>query len=161
MIFANDNLVGGTVVAALPLTTAVVRDDDACLGANSLTCRLVAFDLFLSTSITVGRRVAEAYNCAGGNGRSSEATSANCVGGGINVGWFVSMTIRSGGCCIEAIRMTGLLFSFAVPSGNDCGTNQFVTSNTISSDAPTQPMYRPIGINVSAHLPDESKRRNS
>ena len=57
--------------------------------------------------------------------------------------------------------MTGLLFSFAVPSGNDCGTNQFATSNTISSDAPTQPMYRPIGINVSAHLPDESKRRNS
>jgi hypothetical protein len=65
------------------------------------------------------------------------------------VGWLVSMTIRSGCCCIEAIRMTGLLLS-VVPSAKGCGRNQFATSNNASSDAPTQAMYRPIGITMSA-----------
>jgi hypothetical protein len=76
------------------------------------------------------------------------------------VGRFVSMTIRSGGCCIEAIRMTGLLISSPV-GAKDCGRNQFAINSNISSDAPTQAMYRPIGITISATEPDESKRRNS
>jgi hypothetical protein len=60
------------------------------------------------------------------------------------------MTIRSGGCCIEAIRMTGLLISSPVGPAKDCGRNQFAINSNISSDAPTQAMYRPIGITISA-----------
>jgi hypothetical protein len=71
------------------------------------------------------------------------------------------MTIRSGGCCIEAILMTGLLSSSPVGSAKDCGMIQFATNSNTSSDAPTQAMYRPIGITISATEPDESKRRNS
>jgi len=77
------------------------------------------------------------------------------------VGWLVSMTIRSGDCCIDAMRMTGLLVSSAVPSAKDCGRNQFATSSNASSNVPTQAMYRPIGITVSADQFDASKRRNS
>jgi hypothetical protein len=64
------------------------------------------------------------------------------------------MTIRSGGCCIEAMRMTGLLVSSAVASAEDRGINQFATSNNTNSDAPTQAMYRPTGITMSTDQPD-------
>jgi hypothetical protein len=66
----------------------------------------------------------------------------------------MSMTIRSGGGCIEAIRMTGLLISSPVGSAEDCGRNQLATNSNTSSDAPTQAMYLPIGITISATEPD-------
>ena len=76
--------------------------------------------------------------------------SAISVGGGTIVGRFVSMTIRSGGCCIEAIRITGLLTSSPAGSAKDCGRNQFARNSNARSDVPTQAMYRPIGITISA-----------
>jgi len=51
MIFANDNLVGVAIVAELPLATTVGRANGGCLAATSFTCRLLAFDFFLSTPI--------------------------------------------------------------------------------------------------------------
>jgi hypothetical protein len=123
------------------------------LAASSFTCLLIGFDLFLSTSIAMGRGGAEASECTDGGGWSGTA-SANRVGGGTIVGKLVSMTIRSGGCCIEAMRMTGLLVSSAVASAEDRGINQFATSNNTSSDAPTQAMYRPTGITMSTDQPD-------
>ena len=59
------------------------------------------------------------------------------------------MTTRSGGCCIEDIRMVGLLTSAAAGSASGCGSNQFAASSNTSSDAPTQAMYRPIGMAIS------------
>jgi hypothetical protein len=139
MISANDNLVGATVVAGATFAATFVGDDGACLAATSFTCRLTAFDRFMSTSTTFGRGAVGAYDCTGGGGRSGTA-SANGVGDGTMVGWLVSMTIRSGDCCIDAIRMTGLLVSSAVPSAKDCGRNQFATSSNASNDVPTQAM---------------------
>jgi hypothetical protein len=146
MILANDNLVGGAIVAGLLLATTIAG------GANGgwFTCFFLAFDFFFSAPVTVVWRFIEAYACTCG-GCSSEIESAADVGGGTIVGRLVSMTIRSGGCCIEAIRMTGLLVSAAVGSGNGCGKNQFATNSNTSSDAPTQAMYRPIGIAISRH----------
>jgi hypothetical protein len=159
MMFANDNLIVGTVVAGAALTTAAVADDGVCLAATSFTCRLIAGDRFFSTSTTFRRGAVEACACTGGGGSSGTA-SPNSVGDGTMVGWLVSMTIRSGDCCIEAMRMTGLLVSSAVPSAKDCGRNQFATSNNASSNVPTQAMYRPIGMTTSADPFDASKRRN-
>jgi hypothetical protein len=159
MIFANDNLVGGAIVAEPPLATTVGRANGGCLAATSLTCLLLAFDFFFSTPMASVCAIMDAYDCTGGGGSSGTA-SAVSVDGSTIVGRFVSMMILSGGCCIEVIRMTGLLISSPVGSTKDCGTNQFATNSNTSSDAPTQAMYRPIGINISATELDESKRCN-
>jgi hypothetical protein len=150
-IFASDTLVGGTGAAGAALTTGIVGDNGACLAVTSFAGLLVAFDRFFSTLVAVGRGTAGLSGCTSGGG-SFAIASTNCDGGGTIVGRLVSMTILSGGCCNEAIRMTGLLlFSSAVASVADRGKNQFAASNNTSSDAPTQAMYRPIGITMSAH----------
>lgn len=77
------------------------------------------------------------------------------------MGKVVSMTIRSGGCWTDAIRITGLAVSGAAGSARDCGWNQFANRSKASSAVPTQAMYRPIGIAISARGPDESKRCKS
>jgi hypothetical protein len=53
MMFANDNLVGGAVVAELLFATAIVRADVGCLAATLITCFFLAFDIFFSTPVTV------------------------------------------------------------------------------------------------------------
>jgi hypothetical protein len=78
------------------------------------------------------------------------ASAAN-GGGGTIVGRLVPMTIRSGGCCIEDIRIVGLFVSAAVGSANVCGRNQFATNSSPSSDVPTQAMYCLIGKVISRH----------
>ena len=160
MMFANDNLIAGAVVAGAALATATVPGDGVCMAATSFTCLLIAVDRFFSTSTAFGPGAVGACACTGGGGSSGTA-SPNSVGDGTMVGRLVSMTIRSGDCCIDAMRMTGLLVSSAVPSAKDCGRNQFATSSNASSNVPTQAMYRPIGITVSADQFDASKRRNS
>jgi hypothetical protein len=149
MIFANDNLAGGAIVGGLLFATTFIRVDAGCLAAISFTCLFLAFAFVFSTPVTGAWEVigTDDCTCAGG---SSGIASAISVGGGTTVGWFVSMTIRSGGCCIEAIRMTGLLTSSPVGSAKDCGRNQFATNSNTRSDVPTQAMYRPIGITISA-----------
>src|ERR1700730_14643620 len=109
---------------------------------------------------TVAGEAAEAYDCIDGDGSSGTA-SANRFGGGTIVGWLVSMTIRSGGCCIEAIRNTGRVLAAGAGSDKDLGRYQSATNSNARSDAPTQAMYRPIGITVSRRCISESKRRNS
>jgi hypothetical protein len=52
MILANDNLVGGAIVAELLFATTIVRADVGCLAATSTTC-LLAFDFFFSAQVTV------------------------------------------------------------------------------------------------------------
>jgi len=148
--FANDNLVGGAVAGAA-LTTAVGRDGGTCLAATSFTCLLIAFGFCFSTLTTAGRGAGGATDGTGSGGAG--IISANGAGGGTIVGRRVSMTTRSGGCCNEAMRMTGLLVSSAVASINNGGSNQFAASNNTSSDVPTQAMYRPIGMTVSADQP--------
>jgi hypothetical protein len=159
MILANDNLVGGGgIVAGLLLaTTTGARATDGCLDAN---CFFLAFVLVFSTLAMGEAGTADAYVCTGDGGSSGIELAAR-FGGGTIVGRLVSMTTRSGGCCIEDIRMVGLLVSVATGSANDCGSNQFATNSNTSSDAPTQAMYRPIGIAISVPVsPDESRRRN-
>ena len=158
-MFANDNLVGGAVAGAA-LTTVVGRDAGACLAATSFTCLLIAFGFCFATLTTAGRRASGATDGSGGGGASG-IVSANRAGGATIVGRLVSMTTRSGGRCNEAMRMTGLLVSSAVASISDRGNNQFAASNNASSDVPTQAMYRPIGMTVSADQPGASKRPNS
>jgi len=143
----------------VPLLATNVGAAGGALAATSFTRFFLAVDFFHSAPVTVVREVIFTYDCGCGGGSSGIASAIN-VGDGTLVGRFVSMKIRSGGCCIEAIRMTGLLSSSAVGSANDCGRNQFATSSNKSSDAPTQAMYRPIGILISATGPGESKRRN-
>src|SRR6202048_3452223 len=109
---------------------------------------------------TVAGEAADAYDCIDGDGWSGTA-SGNSFGGGTIVGWLVSMTIRSGGCWFEAIRMTGRLLASGAGSGNDLGRYQSATNSNARSDAPTQAMYRPIGITVSRRCISGSKRRNS
>jgi hypothetical protein len=53
MILANDNLVGGAIVAELLLATTIVRADDGCLAATSFTCFFLAVDVFFSAPVTV------------------------------------------------------------------------------------------------------------
>jgi hypothetical protein len=160
-MLANDNLVGGAVAAGTALaTTAVGRDAGTCLAATSFTCLLIAFGFCFSALTTAGRRASGATGGTGGGGASG-IVSANGARGGTIVGRLVSMTTRSGGCCNEAMRMTGLLVSSAVASINNGGSNQFAASNNTSSDVPTQAMYRPIGMTVSAAQPGASKRPNS
>jgi hypothetical protein len=62
MIFANDNLVGGVIVAEPPLATIVVGTGDGCLAATSFTCLLLAFDFFFSTPITGVCGAIDAYD---------------------------------------------------------------------------------------------------
>jgi hypothetical protein len=81
MILANDNLVGGAIVAELPLATSVVRANGGCLAATSFICRLLAFDFFFSTPVTVVCGTKDAYDCTCGGGSSGTA-SAISVGGG-------------------------------------------------------------------------------
>jgi len=58
------------------------------------------------------------------------------------------MTLRSGGCCIEAIRIAGLLMASQDGSGKDLGRHQSAMNMSARSDAPTQPIYRPTGITI-------------
>jgi hypothetical protein len=53
MILANDNLVGGAIVAELLFATTIVRADVGCLAATSTTCLFLAFDFFFSAPVTV------------------------------------------------------------------------------------------------------------
>jgi hypothetical protein len=132
MISANDNLVSGTVVAA----TVRVLANVGCLSATLGPCRLMTFRLRLSTSTTVGGGATDAYDCSGDGALGT--ASATSTGGGTIVGWLVSMTTRSGGCCMEAIRMTGLLLASGAGSGEDLGRHQSATKSNARSDAPTQ-----------------------
>ena len=52
MIFANDNLVGGAIVAELPFATTIVCADEGCLDA--ITCFFLAFDFFFSAPVSEG-----------------------------------------------------------------------------------------------------------
>jgi hypothetical protein len=54
MMFANDNLVGGAIVAELLLATAIAGADGECLDAGRSICFLLAFDFFFSASVIVG-----------------------------------------------------------------------------------------------------------
>ena len=157
MILANDTLVGGGFAAEPLLATTVVGSDGACLATTSFTCLFLTFDFRFSAPVTVEGAI-DAYDCTSGAGSSGSASTAH-VGGTI-VGRFVSITIRSGCCCMEAIRMIGLLTSSPVGSDMDFGRNQFATSSNTSSDVPTQAMYRPIGMTVLAIEPDDSKCPN-
>ena len=158
IVSMKDNLVGGPVVVELPLATAGALAN--CLLAATLgSCGLMTFPLFLflSTSTTVGDT--DAYDCSGDG--SLGTASSTSAGGGTIVGWLVSITTRSGGCSMDAIRMTGLLIASCAGSGEDLGRYQSATNSNARSDAPTQAMYRPIGITVSRRYSSESKRRNS
>src|ERR1700682_3799639 len=97
--------------------------------------------------MTVGGGVVEAYDCSGDG--SPGTASSTSVSDGTIVGWLVSMTIRSGGCRMDAIRMTGLLIASRAGSGKDLGGYQSATNSNATSDAPTQAMYLPIGITIS------------
>jgi len=137
----KDNLVSETVVAEPPLAATGVL-------ANGLgPRRLMPFRLFLSTSITVGGGAVDAYD--GVLMARPEPASPTSVGGGTMVGWLVSMTTRSGGCRMEAIRMIGLLLAPRAGSGKDLGRHQSATNSKARSDVPTQIMNRPIGITIS------------
>ena len=110
--------------------------------------------------VTTGGGAAEAYAFGVGGG-SIGAASVNSVGGGTIVGWLVSMTIRSGGCCMEVIRMTGLMIGSLAGSGKGLGHCQSAKNNSARSAVPTQVVNRRIGITISlAAARDESKRRN-
>src|SRR5260370_5590333 len=127
-MLANDKLVGGAIVGKLPFATAIVRVDDGCLATISITCLFLVFDFFFSTPVAGACEVVDAYDCTCAGGSSGIASAVN-VGAGTIVGRFVSMTTRSGGCCTEAIRMTGRLISSPVGSAKDCGRNQFTTNS--------------------------------
>jgi hypothetical protein len=49
MIFANDNLVGGAIVAGLLLATTIAGGADG----GWFTCFFLAFDFFFSAPVTV------------------------------------------------------------------------------------------------------------
>jgi hypothetical protein len=96
IISMKDNLVSGTVVAEPPLAATAVLANGGWLAATLGPCRLMPFRLFLSTSITVGGGAVDAYDWSGDG--SPGTASPTSVGGGIMVGWLVSMKTRSGGC---------------------------------------------------------------
>lgn len=156
MILANDNLVGGGgIVTGLLLATTGALATDGCLDAN---CFFLAIVFVLSTLVVGEAGTTDAYVCTRDGGSSGIELAAR-FGAGTIVGRLVSMTTLSGACCIEDIRMVGLLVSASAGSANDCGRNQFATNSNTSSDAPTQAMYRPIGIAISVTVtPDESRR---
>jgi hypothetical protein len=59
--------------------------------------------------------------------------------------------------------MTGFSIGSPAGSGKDFGRNQSAANINARSDAPTQAMYRPIGITISRRYIDvaKSKCRNS
>ena len=139
MISAKDSLVGWTVVPALPPATAGVPANAGWSGATLGGCRLTTFRFFCSGLTTVAGEVAEAYDSSSGDGWSGTA-SANSVGGGTIVGWVVSMSIRSGGCCTEAIRIIGRLLASGAGAAEYSGRHQFAANSSAKSDVPTQAM---------------------
>ena len=50
---------------------------------------------------------------------------------------------------MEAIRITGLLIASPDNSGKDLGRHQSAINSNATSDAPTQAIYRAIGITIS------------
>jgi hypothetical protein len=97
--------------------------------------------------MTVGGGVVEAHDCSGDG--SPGTASSTSVSDGTIVGWLVSMTMRSGGCRMDAIRITGLLIASRAGSGKDWGRHQSARNSKARSDAPTQAMYLPIGNHLS------------
>jgi hypothetical protein len=53
---------------------------------------------------------------------------------------------------MDAIRITGLSIVSPDSSGKDLGRHQSAINSNARSDAPTQAIYRPIGITIPAAL---------
>jgi hypothetical protein len=91
----KDSLTGGGFVAGLCLVAAGVLANCGRSGANLGILRLFGFCFLCSTSdIAVGGGT-EANDCRGAD---LLAIVSSTIGGGVIVGWLVSMMTRSGGC---------------------------------------------------------------
>jgi hypothetical protein len=65
------------------------------------------------------------------------------------VGTLVSIKMRSGGGCRDAIRMAGLLIASSAGSVTGLGEYQSAHNRNTTSEEPTHPMYFKIGIAIS------------
>ena len=98
-MFVNGNLVDSSFVVVPLVADTIVAADGGTFAATLLACFLFFLSFFFSAPVVC-----------------EVAASAPGVKGETIVGTFVSMTIRFGGCCTDAIRITGLAISGAAGS---------------------------------------------